>query len=312
MWKRPQLTAFEAPSFYVLGAAKSGTTAVWSWLRTHPQVFLPEVKEPGYFAFAGGRAEPDVGHFDPDYTSTITTTPGAYQSLYEGSAGLVSGDVSPVYLASPHAAERIHAARPDARLVIILRDPVKRAFSQYCHHRRDGLDPITSFDDALAAEPDRAEAGWSWAHRYAELGDYASQIQRYTDRFPKAQILFLEFDQLRADPQSCWYALCRHIGVSVIPMPKNERVNMTAGLSGVPSRPAVTRLLTHPGLIQKVLKSAVPKPARTAIRRVIEGRPAEMPVLGDSVRRALSQRYVGQFPQIEALTGLDCAHWERP
>ena len=298
MQKTSSTTSFEPPSFFVL--------------RAHPDVFLPEVKEPGYFAFAGGRAEPDTGHFDPDYTNTITTTPKAYQSLYQASAGRVSGDVSPVYLASPQAAGRIHAVRPDARLVILLRDPVKRAFSQYCHHRRDGLDPIKGFGDALAAEHQRAELGWSWAHRYAALGDYVPQVRRYIDLFPKEQILYLEFDHLRADPQSCWEALCQHIGVSVIPMPKNERVNTTADLEVVPSRPSVTRMLTHPGRLQTVLKSAVPKSARTVMRRLIEGRPVEMPVLDDTVRRALSQRYVGQFPQLEALTGLDCSNWERP
>lgn len=298
-----------APEFYILGTAKAGTTAVWSWLRSHPEVFLPKVKEPGYFAFEGKLAEPEQGPYDPNYTAEITTTCHEYGALYSECLDRMAGDVSPVYLASPRVAAKLAAARPDARLIITLRDPVDRAFSQFCHHRRDGLEPLESFEDALLAEPQRALDGWSWAHQYAGLGDYADQIQRYKDVFPAEQILILDYDRLQTEPELCWKEICAHLGLSECPMPVNERMNATQGLKSVPSRPAVARQIAHPGLVQRLLKRVVPGAARKYIRRVLEGRQMPPPVLDAASREMLTSRYAPQRPRLESMTGQRFENW---
>lgn len=298
-----------APDFYVVGAAKAGTTAIWNWLREHPDIFLPAVKEPGFFSYVGRCAAPRKGPYDPDYVSRITSNAAAYADLYAGAECCLTGDVSPVYLCDEHAPARIAHARPNARIVIVLRDPVERAFSQFRHHVRDHLEPCRSFETALAAESERLHDGWSWGHGYATHGHYASQIARYLSVFPRKHILFLEFAQLQTEPETCWRRLCAHLGVDHLPMPGNERVNVAPGGGLLPARPGVARALQHPGPIQSRLKQLVPPALRTRLRRSLEGTGAPVPELTEATRFSLAARYLRERPLIEALSGLSLGHW---
>lgn len=297
------------PDFFVVGAAKAGTTAVYTWLKAHPQVFLPEVKEPGYFAHAGRSPTPAAGPHDPDYTRRITVTPEAYAALYRRAGQRLRGDVSPVYLTATGAAARIAALRPDARIIILLRDPVERAFSQFMHHSRDSLEPCRSFEAALEQEQARLERGWAWGFGYASQGFYAAQIAAYLRAFPKEQILFLDYRALQEAPEACWARICTHLGLGRRPLERNERVNATAGLARVSARPGLSHRLRHPGPVQALLKRAVPPRLRAGLRRVIEGGGRPVPVLRDETRQALAARYRAERPAIEALSGLCLAHW---
>lgn len=304
-----QGTGCKVPEFYILGTAKAGTTAVWSWLKSHPEVFLPEVKEPGYFAFDGELAEPEQGPYDPDCTGKIKTTRREYEALFADCLDRVAGDVSPVYLASPRVAAKLRAARPEARLIITLPDPVDRAFSQFRHHRRDRLEPLETLEDALLAEPQPKVNGWNLAHQNAAVGDYAEQIQRYKDVFPADQILILNCERLQSEPEKCWKEICGHLGLSECPMPSNERMNATVEMKSVPSRPAVTRQIAHPGPVQRMLKRIVPSAARKRIRRVLEGRQVRPYVLDGASREMLISRFAPQRTRLESLTGQTFDKW---
>ncbi|PCJ05904.1 MAG: hypothetical protein COB16_14550 [Rhodobacteraceae bacterium] len=299
----------EGPAFYVVGAARSGTTAVWTWLQSHPEVFLPKVKEPGFFAFVGRSAVPRRGPYDPDYVSGVITTADAYDHLYEAGRGRISGDVSPVYLINTAAAGRIAAARPDARIVILLRDPVTRAFSQFLQHRRDGLEPHDSFEQALIDEPMRLRQGWSWGHGYRFNGCYAAQIARYLDVFEQEQILFLAYEALQSEPESCWDHLCRHIGLSAWPMPENRRINATSSLISLPAWPRLVRHIHHPGPVQRLVKTCLPASFSRAMRRALDGVTRPVPVLTNRVRRGLVDRYHGERQSLRGMSRLSLDGW---
>lgn len=303
-------SSFIAPDFYVVGAAKAGTTAIWSWLRQHDHVYLPQIKEPGYFAFSQDIAIPKKGPYDPDYSAKITTDADAYRALYAGAGGRMTGDASPVYLGHRLAAQLIAQARPDARIIVILRHPVDRAFSQYLHHRRDGLEPCKTFEDALAAEESRLAEGWSWAHGYAALGEYSAQIDRFLAVFPRDQILFLEYEALQSDPKTCWDQICAHLGLEPRSITLSERVNATHDLRSVPGRPGISRILKHPGGLQKAVKKMIPPQLRTLLRRYLEGAGDAVPTLSNATRARLAHRYSQEIPQLEAQTGLQLDHWK--
>lgn len=300
-----------APDFFVVGAPKAGTTAVFHWLKSHPDVFLPDVKEPGYFAYAGFPAEPRNGPYDPDYHARITVNRGDYARLYTAADDRLKGDVSPVYLVDHSVAARIASVRPDARIIILLRDPVERAFSQYLHHVRDGLEPAASFEAALDEEPCRLSRGWSWGHGYASHGHYAAQIDRYLEAFARDQILFLDFQQLNAEPAECWWKICAHLNILGTPLLRNNRVNVTSGLASASDRPTVTRALRHPGRLQRMLKPLVPQPMRRQIRIWLEGKGKPLPVLRDSSRQRLAAEFNGELAYITEQTGLSLCHWSR-
>ena len=118
------------PKLIVIGAARSGTTALYEHLRQHPQIFLSSSKEANYFAFEG---EPlDYRGPGADFVNNSVASWDAYLELFADAPGdAVIGDISPLYLYAPKTAERIRARLPDAKLVAILRNPIEQAFSHF-------------------------------------------------------------------------------------------------------------------------------------------------------------------------------------
>ena len=207
-----QSISVNAPEFFVLGAAQSGLARLRGWLDAHPDVFLPEVAEPGFFAFSGGGGlQPRSGPL-ADRAEALTDL-SSYEDLYRGTEGELRGDMSSVYLFDPHAAIRIAALRPDARLVVVLRDPVRRAYAHYSHNRAAGIEELDRFEDALGKEIERSKKGWGWQYRYLAIGRYREQVQRYLEIFPQSQIVFLSAEALERLPGLCWQRVCLHLGL---------------------------------------------------------------------------------------------------
>ncbi|HEX6473777.1 MAG TPA: sulfotransferase, partial [Candidatus Limnocylindria bacterium] len=130
------------PNFLVIGAAKSGTTALWSLLRQHPQVFMPALKEPHHFAFDADQPAPQFRGPGANLHRDAVTGTDAYRALFaDAGEALAVGEASATYLYVAASVERIRAAIPDARLVAILRQPADRAYSSYLHLKRQGREP---------------------------------------------------------------------------------------------------------------------------------------------------------------------------
>jgi Sulfotransferase domain len=181
------------PDFLILGAQKAGTTALYAYLRWHPQITGPSFKE--------------VSFFDRHYTRGERW----YRAhLPVRRRGLV-GEASPSYLFHPLAPERVARMLPDARLIALLRNPVDRAFSHYQHEVALGREQL-SFEDALAREQERMDGelehmlrdpvyfshAW-WNYTYVARGRYAQQLERWFAAFPREQVLVLLTDDLAAD-----------------------------------------------------------------------------------------------------------------
>jgi hypothetical protein len=197
------------PTFFVVGAVKSGTTSLHSYLRSHPQVFMPESKEPGYFA---ARLRP-VPRSDAKYCCSGDEK--RYHRLYRGAASYrAAGDVSPCYLWDEDAAAKIRRAVPSARIVIMLRDPVERAYSHYLLKIQEGKEK-RPFLEALKQDTIRDQSGWWDARLYIECGLYYEQVKRFLDIFGREQVAIFCFEDLKRDPKQVLDKLARHIGVEL-------------------------------------------------------------------------------------------------
>jgi Sulfotransferase domain len=196
------------PDAMIIGAMKSGTSSLHHYLTQHPQVIAPLRKEVHYFDLNFARGE------------------AWYRANFgrQGQPG-VNLDSSPYYLFHPLAPARAGALLPQARLVVLLRDPVRRAYSHYWHERDKGREPL-SFEDAIAAEPERigraAEQLASGAierspeHQYFSYlarGRYAEQIARWLLHFPREQLLVLRFEELAREPLPVLNRTLRYLGL---------------------------------------------------------------------------------------------------
>jgi hypothetical protein len=189
------------PDFFIVGHPKSGTTALYEMLRAHPGVFMPELKEPWFFAT-------DMRpRFQPPRSASPPETLDQYTRLFDGaSAGQLAGEASTAYLLSHSAAERIAAVRPDARIIAILREPASFLRSLHLQLLRTHVEGSKRFADAIRLEPARREGRRvpRRSHRpqlllYSDHVRYVEQLKRYHALFPAEQVLVLIYDDFRND-----------------------------------------------------------------------------------------------------------------
>lgn len=199
------------PAWLLLGAPKCGTTAFAGWLGQHPGAYLSAVKEL-YF-------------FDDNWNRGLSWYSEQFAS---GPAGALAGEATPSYLYSDVALDRIAATVPEARLLVLLREPVRRAWSQYMFTRQLGNES-RSFAAAVQDELDD-ESSLPWPGRvpgYVSGGAYAGRIRAVHDRFGRESLLVLFQEELTADPLGAYALACRHIGLDPGFVPDQRRENPT-------------------------------------------------------------------------------------
>lgn len=242
------------PNFLVVGAAKSGTTALYRWLQQHPQVYMPANKQPHFFA---GISPAFRGPGDAALNHDIVVERTRYLELFRPGAGRAArGEASPFYLYyAEHTAKALRAAYPGCRLVVLLRDPVDRAFAGYLHLVRDGRERGT-FRQALDQEEERRRRLWEPLWRHRALGLYGQQLSALLAVFPRQQIGVWTFEALRQRPRALFSEVCRFIGVDDTFVPAFTHHNT----GGAPRRPALHALLVRlrvPHLAKRLLPEPV-------------------------------------------------------
>jgi hypothetical protein len=283
------------PDFLVIGAYKSGSTALHEALRTHPQVFVPAQKGPSFFAFDGAE-EPDR----PLPPGTVRRWED-YQALFDPApAGAVCGEVSPEYLANPRAAGRIRERVPGVRLVAILRNPVERAFSDYLMYVRDGLEPESDFGRALGAQEERRRAGAPTGY-YVETGFYGRQLRPYFEAFPRERIQVHLFEDFAADPDAVLRGLYAFLGVDPALGRAPERA---VNVSGVPRNAAVAAAVRGGRRLAPLLPAAVRRRAKAALARGLD-----RPALAPEHRRRLVELYREDVAELERLLDRPLDRW---
>lgn len=300
------------PNFFIVGAAKAGTTSLHEYLRQHPDVFMPggdlSRKEPSHFC------DP-IPPWQEAYRDFNT-----YRALFaEARDEKAVGEASAGYLISPGAEARIHARYPHARIVIVLRNPAERVYSMYTYMCQFGLEPSPSFERALAEEDERAaiaaqaRENWFPVHailyfRYALVAHY---IERFLRRFPREQVHFVLFDDLKARPQETTSAVFEFLGVDPTFTPSFKIHNRT----WVPFSIRFQHFLAmqcrvHPMLPQRT-------PVRYVDRRVLPFLSTVNALLGTlrtrrmnpATRKALLNRYRDDIRRTEELIGRSLAGW---
>lgn len=294
------------PTFMIIGAAKCGTTSIFSYLAQHPDVYGAPGKEPNYFALTG-RSLPLPGPGSEAYRmhrlyQTTVTDWDAYRRLFDGSERhRAAGEASVRYLFCPGAPARIREALPQTRLIAILRDPAARIFSHYNMNVQLGLEPL-SIHAALEAEARRTAEGWGWDWRYVAVSRYAEQLDRYYALFPREQIAVFFYEDFTRRPHETLAAMFRHIGVRDDFAPDMSERGM------VPYRPRIAALnrwlFTPDGWRRRLTSGRKGQLTGSVIERLRRWNMAPAPKLDQALRAELAQAVVGEASRTAATTGL--------
>jgi hypothetical protein len=220
------------PSYLIVGAQKGGTSALYEYLVRHPLVGRSTNEEVQYFSLNYARGTAWYrGHFP-----TV-----ARAALVRGRYGreLVTGESSPYYLFHPHALERVRELLPDARLIVVLRNPVDRAYSQYNHSCQIGVEPLETFEAGLAAEPARLEGELEkmaaepfynsfshYNHSYLARGLYVEQLERLYRVFEERQILLETAEDLSMHTDAVYARTLEFLGLPVRRLSRYPRQNV--------------------------------------------------------------------------------------
>lgn len=311
------------PNFFIVGAARAGTTSLWKYLNEHPDVFMPGanllVKEPGYFCDL-----PQVP-WAPKFWSDFD----AYLDLFsDGHGRSAVGEATVLYLVAPESPERIHRQYPNAKIIICLRNPVDRAYSLYRLMCSGGFEWLHPFERALQDEERRAhdEALKAtdpryYGYLYYRSGLYHAQVERYMKRFPREQIHFVLFDDLKKDPAGTFRNVCSFLGVdpgvtptfethnkSCVPLSLGVQHSLVRAGRWVMNSPGPLARVARTSIMTNLLRSSLLLAAQANLMLGTFSRSA----LDPQVREDLTRRYERDIRKTAGLIGRDLEHWITP
>ncbi|MTJ12500.1 sulfotransferase domain-containing protein [Anabaena sp. UHCC 0187] len=297
------------PNFLIIGAAKSGTTALDHYLKQHPQIYMSPVKELNFFALEGEDCEKFKKNFlkNSNYPNFITDIETYCSFFKKVSQEIAIGESSPLYLLHPKASERIKHYIPKVKIIAIIRDPVERAYSDFLFTRSRGSEPITDFHEALKAEKDRIEKNYWFRWYYKQRGFYFTQLKRYFDLFDKEQIKIYLHEDLKSDSLGVVQDIFQFIGVDDTFIPNTEQKH---NVTYVPKNITLNNLIKPSHPISSRLRSLLPSSLRQSIKsQLINFNRKKVTPLLPEIRKQLIEEYREDILQLQDLIGKDLSKW---
>lgn len=275
------------PNFLYIGTSKAGSTWIFKVLSWHPQIHMYGGKDLNFFTHEYGNGwDWYVNQFNPTSSQPVV------------------GEVSHSYLASPEACERIHAHLPNAKLMVCLREPVERTFSQYLDGLKNG-----KMHGSLDEELERTIS-------LTERNRYGTHLQMYLDRFPREQVHIASFDELSAEPEVFAAKMFAFLGVEPLALPVELRKKvLPAGTPRVRSlamaAKRVARLADLVGLPQLRGKLKKSRFIRNILYRPFAD--SEKPTITPDARARLRKMFAPEVQKLDRVAGTDfCKLWDYP
>jgi len=290
------------PDFYIAGHAKTGTTALYEMLRRHPQIFMPELKEPLYFAT-------DLRmRFQRPAAGPLPTELDDYLALFAGAGPEQRvGEASSSYLWSHEAAANIAALCPDARIIAILREPATFLRSLHLQLLQNHIESEKSLRKALELEPLRREgkriprrSTRPQALMYSERVRYVEQLRRYREAFPPEQLLVLIYDDFRRQNEDTVRRVLRFLEVDdEIPVEKTE-ANPTVRMRSQPLDELINAISVGRGpatrAVKATVKALMPKRMRSEALRAAQKKLVfgDVPAADEQLMLEIRRRFKGE------------------
>lgn len=281
------------PNFLIVGGAKAGTTSLHYYLCQHPNVYMPDLKEPCFFT----TEKPD---------SEWVGTWEEYLKLFEDSDAFKwRGEASTPYLYYyEQVIPEIKSRLGTCKIIIMLRNPVRRAYSMYCHNLKHGQETL-DFEAALNAENERIKDGWPAAFHYQKIGFVADAIEAYQNAFGKDNVGIFSFDDMKSDTLRFMQKIYGFLDIPPADIPDLSAQNP----SGVPKNPRLYNFLHNKGLWKEPIKLLTPYKWRQHIKERVLNANLEKRPMPAVTKTRLQELYKDEILALEALTGQDLSHW---
>lgn len=295
------------PNLFIAGAPKCATTSIANYLKTHPEIFHSNIKEPHYFAD------------DFDEFRTVNSLSDYLQLYADADKQKYRCDASVWYLYSNKALKNIHQFNPDARIIAILRNPLEMLPSLH-HQLYYTLDEdVLSFEEAWNLQQER-KAGKNIPEscreplflQYKDVVNYASQLQRVYNYFPKEQVQVIIFDDLKTNPAAVYRDILafldlEHDGRNEFPKENTRKTYRSKSLSRIIHRPPKLFNLLARG-IKKITGISHLK-VRKRIKYFNERKVSKAP-LSDHFKKDLLDQLRPSITELESLLNIDLKHWK--
>lgn len=293
------------PNFIIAGAAKSGTTPLYFYLKQHPDIFIPEMKECRFFSdmpvFQGPQSE--------IYRQRSTHSLERYKELFEPVTNEKAiGDVSPDYLYFyENSIRNIKNILGEPRIIITLRNPVDRAFSNYLHLVRGGWEPRT-FEEALKSEKNRKAANELWVRYYTDIGFYYEQVRAYKENLKNVRVYI--YDDFKKDNTAVLKDIFAYLEVDTGFVPDTgTRYNV----SGIPKNRFVHSMLAKSNILKTLLRPVVnmviPRERRVDMIETLGSKLLTKPHMNAETRKYLIDVYREDILKLQDLIERDLGHW---
>ena len=294
-------------NFFCVGVAKAGTTTLHDLLSLQTRISLPDRKETNYFSF-GLLGRPNYsGPLDESSVNVPTITSyKEYIDDFEFDHESVIGEICPSYVLD-EAAANIHRHNPEAKIIILLREPVSRAYSNYQHLVRDGREHV-SFEEALAGETDRLAEGWEWFWGLKRNSLYFDTVKRYTDLFGAENVKVLFFEAFVKEQERHVREIMQFIGLD----PATARYEeIDSNKSGVVSGKwrLLHRALLSQGIVNSTLRIVIPPPVRKKLGALFKSISTVKGNVSPETSDRLSHEFSDDLFRLNELLGGRVSHW---
>jgi len=293
------------PNLFLVGAPKCGTTSMAYYLGQHPDIFAPVWKEPMFFGVDFTRH--NTSRSETDYLSLFEKWQNERYAL----------DASTNYFYSRTAAKEIFDSAPEARILIMVRNPINATYSMFFENRFGGVEPIARFEDALAAEEERTKRGCPPARGsleqllYSRIYAYTSNIYRYRSIFGPKRVTVLVLDDFKRDARKEFIKVSDMLGLDGS-CANTIDFSIKNAAKGALSRRLGVFAASPPGWAGRLTGRFLSKAQRLKIRNMIaqiNTIPSDNPPMNPETRRLLAQKFAPEVERLSALLDRDLTHW---
>jgi len=295
--------------FFCVGVAKAGTTTLHDLLSLQNNISLPQRKETNYFSFGISGKPAFTGPLDNSSVNEPTITSlEEYISDFNYEQGSLVGEVCPSY-SLDGAAANIHEHNPDAKIIILLREPVSRSYSNYQHLVRDGRE-YSSFEDALSAEDDRLAEGWEWFWGLKRNSLYFDFVKEYIDLFGFDNVKVLFFEDFVKNQEQHLEEVMDFIGLDSTEVIYEE---FNSNKSGIVSGKwkYLHRLLLSEGILNSALRVIIPPGLRKKLGLLFKSFATVKGEVSRETKTLLSREFAADLDQLNKLIGGRDSDWFR-